>query len=279
MEVRPWGHFRPNSFFSFCLQLLASLPQSYLGRRVFYALRRIIVLLLGKSPIDVIRLGGARLRLRMMGNVCETRILCNENYFDFDERTYLKTLLRPGSVFIDAGANVGGYSFDMGFSQPGIKIIAIEADPYMFSRLKENIDFNLEISISPLNYALSAERGRLSLFRNELNAGENLIRVVSNEKSSIIVDARSLLDIVQECKIACIDVLKIDIEGAEDEVLESFFRKADPHLFPEHILIEKSFDRWKFDVIELLKNQGYRIAVDFDNNVALQKIAAHSARL
>jgi hypothetical protein len=55
-----------------------------------------------------------------------------------------------------------------------------------------------------------------------------------------------------------LDALKIDVEGAEDLILEPFFRTAPESLWPALIVIEDSTSRWQVDLPALLAGLGYR---------------------
>jgi FkbM family methyltransferase len=266
----PWGHFKPHHALNFFLNLTNALPRNYAGRRLLFIFRKILRIILGNKTLDVVRLG-AKLRIQMAGNVCEGRILFNEDYFDAEERKFLRDHLTSNSIFIDAGANIGGYSFDISSTHPNATILAIEAHPETFARLKLNIANNPQMKIEAIHCALSTENGEAILFVNHTNAGENSTRISNIGGTSMTVKARSLLDILKEHRIDKIDALKIDIEGAEDDVLAAFFAKAHTTQFPTYILIENLGDRWNFDLIGFLKQSGYEVVRDFGNNLALKR--------
>jgi hypothetical protein len=88
------------------------------------------------------------------------------------------------------------------------------------------------------------------------------------------VTAATLLKVAQDYNLPRIDAIKLDIEGAEDFVLKSFFDTAPEHLYPKMILIENSPKRWDFDVIGLLQSVGYRKIRDFTGNIILERASA-----
>jgi hypothetical protein len=52
--------------------------------------------------------------------------------------------------------------------------------------------------------------------------------------------------------------MKIDVEGFEDAVLQAFFEKEAPALFPRAVLIEHcNSERWKWDCIARMRELGY----------------------
>ena len=69
---------------------------------------------------------------------------------------------------------------------------------------------------------------------------------------------RRLTAMLKREGIARVDVMKIDVEGFEDAVLQTFFEKGERALFPRAVLIEhcNSF-RWKWDCIAHMLKIGY----------------------
>ena len=61
-----------------------------------------------------------------------------------------------------------------------------------------------------------------------------------------------------ERDVSRIDILKMDIEGAEDIALSPFLKKAPESLLPKHILIENSEHQWKMDLFGLIQEKNYR---------------------
>ena len=55
-----------------------------------------------------------------------------------------------------------------------------------------------------------------------------------------------------------IDAIKLDVEGAEDLILEPFLRAAPKSLHPTLILVENGTDQWQIDLSALLEGHGYR---------------------
>ena len=265
-----WGSFAPKGMLRRLLDTTASLPTTWFGKRAFYTLRRLGRMNLAGKPVDVVRFG-AKLRLNADHNVCEGRILFNPDFFDYRERKFLDEHLPEAPVFIDAGANIGGYSFYVCQVRPKAQAIAIEAQENTFKKLFFNVAQNPDMRIQAVNCALSDKNGTISLFVNEGNNGETSIRVTNGSQKTVEVTATTLLTIAQNFNLDRIDALKMDIEGAEDFVLKAFFETAPQHLFPKLILIENSQSRWDFDVVRYIEDQGYRQIRNFKGNVALER--------
>lgn len=265
-----WGSFAPRGMLRVLLDMTSNLPYNWFGKRVFYALRRLGRMHLAGKPVDVIRLG-AQLRLTVERNVCEGRILFNSDYFDARERRFLSEHLPESPIFIDAGANIGGYGFYVCHVRPKAQVISIEAQENTFKKLAFNVQQNPHMNIAPANYALADTNGTVRLFINDVNSGETSIRVKNTSHAAVDVKAITLLKLAQDFNLPRIDAIKLDIEGVEDIVLKSFFETAPEHLFPSLILIENSIGRWTFDVIDFLKRFGYLPIRDFGGNVVLER--------
>lgn len=265
-----WGAFAPKGAVRLLLDATHALPHNWLGKRAFYTLRRLGRTQLAGKPVDVVRLG-ARLRLTTDRNVCEGRILFNADYFDAPERAFLTEHLPESPIFIDAGANIGGYSFHVCHVRPKARVIAVEAQEQTFKKLAFNARQNPRMNISPVNCALADMDGTVRLFVNDANNGETTIRSGNASHAGVEVKAKALLTLARDFDLPRIDALKLDIEGAEDIVLKAFFEAAPERLFPRLILIEDSRRWWAFDAVEFLRGFRYVPVCSFGGNVFLER--------
>jgi FkbM family methyltransferase len=141
----------------------------------------------------------------------------------------------PGQSWtvLDVGANIGEYSLICSkLVGPTGKVIAIEPSPESFALLVENIGLNNAGNITAINAAVSDADGtvRLHIARNPLFTSirqlllfqEGEPYVGSTEVKSIKIDT-----ICRELDVSAIDLLKIDVEGAEGLVLEGATRALD----------------------------------------------------
>jgi len=80
--------------------------------------------------------------------------------------------------------------------------------------------------------------GELTLFLDPTNRGESSVRILrSSTGSTVRVPAMTLLALVQNEGYERLDAIKLDVEGAEDLILEPFLRDAPQSLWPGLIII------------------------------------------
>jgi FkbM family methyltransferase len=107
------------------------------------------------------------------------------------------------------------------------KVIAIEAHPGNYEMLNRNIELNGLTNVTTLNYAVYSKETKIKLFL----PGEKSNRTIYNtlistratdEEKFVEVNADTLDDLLQNNEISHADInwIKIDVEGAELEVLK-----------------------------------------------------------
>ena len=268
-EERPFGTFAPKAYLARIIARTRAASDSFLGRKVAYALRRLGLRSLDGAPVDIESLG-AKMRLYPDGNVCEKRVLFTPQYFDAIERELLVSRLRDGFTFIDIGANIGAYSLFV--AARAARILAVEPQPEIFARLAFNIAQNPFGTVKAVACALADKPGELTLFIDPTNRGESSVRILnSSAGTSVKVPAMTLLSLVEGEGYERIDAVKLDVEGAEDLILEPFLRDAPQALWPGFIIIEDSRQRWQTDLAGLLGRSGYRLVAQTRLNLVFER--------
>ena len=271
-EERPFGTFAPKAYLARIIARTRAASDSFFGRKVAYALRRLGLRALDGAPVDIESLG-AKMRLYPDGNVCEKRVLFTPQYFDAVERELLASRLRDGFTFIDIGANIGAYSlFVAARAGRGARILAVEPQPEIFARLAFNIAQNPFGTVKAVACALADKPGELTLFIDPTNRGESSVRILnSSAGTSVKVPAMTLLSLVEGEGYERIDAMKLDVEGAEDLILEPFLRDAPQALWPGFIVIEDSRQRWQTDLVGLLERSGYKLVAQTRLNLVFER--------
>lgn len=135
---------------------------------------------------------------------------------------YFISLLRPGAVFVDIGANVGYYSL---VAAPRVgpdgRIFAFEPMSEPFARLADNIRRNRLTQVTPLKLALVAlpQTAVMGLV-NRSNSGTASLGLATVEAAQTESVECSTLDLLAESwNFDRLDLVKIDVEGFEQAVL------------------------------------------------------------
>ena len=259
LEQTPFGTFAPNSLARAAIGLTRAMPDSWLGRRFAFAVRQCVVTAMRGKPIDF-EAFGAKMRLFPYDNICEKRLLFTPQYFDPRERAILVKHIRPGFRFIDIGANVGAYSlFVAALAGAQARILAVEPQPDIFERLAANMRLNPFGTIKAVQCAVADKPGDFTLFLDTKNRGESSMRALRSPNGlSIKMPATTLLHLVEDEKFDRIDAIKLDVEGAEDLILEPFFGSAPKSLWPDLVIMEDGVGRWHTDMEPFLEERGYR---------------------
>lgn len=268
----PFGAFAPKGLLAIILNLTRGLSREGMGRRTGFALRKIGQAMLRGGPVDIESFG-AKFRLMPYNNVCESRILFFPKFFDEEERQFVQDRITDGFTFLDIGANIGGYAlFAASKAGPRARVLAIEPLPEIFNRLVENVRLNPFGTIKALALAVADKDEERTFFVDRANQGESSLKIVNaTEVTSIRVPVRRLLTIIQDEGLDRIDGLKVDVEGAEDLILETFFEHAPVSLYPKFIVMGLAPSRWQIDLVELLKAKGYKISGETRNNFLLER--------
>jgi len=132
------------------------------------------------------------------------------------ELSYLKRNIPAGGVVLDVGANFGVMSVIMSrLSGPGGRVFAFEPIPATFEALETNIRRNGCSNVTCLGLGVGAKAGTLR-FTNSSDAATNRM----DPSADLAVPVTSIDEFCAQKDIDRIDFLKIDVEGAELQVLE-----------------------------------------------------------
>jgi FkbM family methyltransferase len=140
-------------------------------------------------------------------------ILSNEEY---------KIDLQPRIIF-DLGSNVGFSVIYFALKYPEARIFGFEPDLINFRKLQKNIASLKNVQI--FNLAVAGENGERDFF---LYPGKTIsssfTKRLENQKA-ITVGAKNFDTLFSDFNIEKIDLLKIDVEGAEYEIFSSLRQK------------------------------------------------------
>ena len=123
------------------------------------------------------------------------------------------------AVIVDLGANVGFATLYFSRRYPEARIVAVEADPNTYSRLVQNVQRLPRVTT--YNAAMSSRRGKVKFYCSSSSSIGSALSRQSELDREVDVDGMTLGDLLAVAEIARVDLLKIDIEGAEVELLEN----------------------------------------------------------
>lgn len=122
--------------------------------------------------------------------------------------------LNSTSKVLDLGGNIGEFSKSIN-SKYKCETFIIEASPYLFSQIDESPAMN------KYNYAVGGKNGSVTFYESTNIKDGNIIAPKSNSSGNTFeVECRDFSTLVSELNLKEIDLLKIDIEGAEIELFD-----------------------------------------------------------
>lgn len=158
---------------------------------------------------------------------------------------------------IDCGANIGLSVIYFKRLYPAAEVIAFEPDPVVADALKKNITAAKLEGVTVIEKALGAKEETLSFFSEKADGGR--IALADDNADIITVEAIRLSPFLDKQ----VDFLKIDIEGAESDVLEECRAKLSnvQNLFIEyHSVASKKQDLDK--ILSILTEAGFRYYIE-----------------
>ena len=214
--------------------------------------------------------------------VCPTDYVQHEiflnGFYEEDLIKWVKNELRDDDVFWDIGANIG--SVTLIAARNCKQVISFEPTPETIEKLEENVRANRLENVNIQKCALSDRNHEVVMNRGpESNSGMNSIVRPHAFRPGIVVNARRADDLIAE-GLPFPNVIKIDVEGAEQVVLEGA-----PMLLKNPALRAIVFET---DVVEngmpdarivhLLASAGFQIRIlgrsDLDTNDGLNNFLA-----
>lgn len=142
----------------------------------------------------------------------------------FSDQYYRFNTNQASPLIIDGGANIGIATIFFKEMYPQARIICFEPDPNAFQLLSKNVAVNHLTNVTLINAALAKEDGIIDFY------GQVYVQEPDARGNSIVEDwglQRTISNIIQVNAVKLsryihepVDLLKLDIEGAEQQVLE-----------------------------------------------------------
>ena len=187
-----------------------------------------------------------------------------ENYEP--ELGYLTKILNPGKVFVDVGANMGIYTLVASkiVGSTG-RVIAFEPSVQSFSVLLQNIALNRSSNVVPFRVAASEKEGIAWLHHALDPSGNSLGKQANWGKDGENVDTETLDNVLERASVNHVDLIKVDVEGAEELVLRGTLDTLRTHrpvvIFEFNPGCAAGLGHCPFGAAKLLESVGYELFV------------------
>ncbi|GAC1308176.1 MAG: hypothetical protein NVSMB16_04450 [Acidimicrobiales bacterium] len=155
---------------------------------------------------------------------------------DVYEELVVTGVLADARFVVDVGANIGQWTSAVKLFAPDVEVLSIEPDPDIFERLESNVGSLAGVTCRCLAAGASSEPA--TLYRHELSLMSTLHPGTAgyDETNTVAVSMDTLDHLVDRP----IDLLKIDVEGAELDVLTGAAATLDTTRF---LVVELSLGR------------------------------------
>ena len=177
-------------------------------------------------------------------------------------------LVKPGATCLDVGANIGDTTVNlMRLVGSNGRVFAFEPVPHLFEKLRDNVALNpLAQSVSSHRIALSKETGFSKIEIATEGYSNQGMAALHHEgplrfSHTIDIETVTLDDFVQQQNLSRLDLIKIDIQGAEPWFFEG--GKSTLLRFKPDLLFEvspsdlKSFGLTALDLLKSVEDLGY----------------------
>jgi len=196
-------------------------------------------------PPEYLSRAGSWREARIEGLLCRLDLsdtVCHSAYFglaDDGADRFLRSV-RPDSVVVDIGANIGLRAIAFAQAASRGRVIAFEPHPVSFERLKAHAEVNALSHLTPVRLGIGNSRQVVRLFE-VLGTNPGMNRIIADPEAEGRFASREIEIDTLEHALGALGVsgvthIKIDVEGYEMEVLrgsEAVLLRDRPALFIE----------------------------------------------
>lgn len=163
----------------------------------------------------------------------------------------------PQDVILDVGANIGLFAIRYGKEFPTVPVHCFEPNPRVYKRLVRNLEANGLTNVVAINAAAGDSAGIRPFFVGRVTVTGSMIQ--NGDRAAEPAFYTEVIDLDAFCKarsIASIGLLKIDVEGAEMEVLRG---AQDALQVTKALMIECHSDELAASVEAFLAARGFEV--------------------
>jgi FkbM family methyltransferase len=177
---------------------------------------------LGLEWLEAAPCSGAKLRVPVRDRI---GLLMWAGGYESVLTSLLVRLIEPGWIVFDVGAHIGWYT--VLFSRhvgPKGRVHAFEPDPTNFALLQENTGQLFNVVVHPL--AVWDSSGAVTFWRTprEVESGWGSLLPDEEPRLPLEVNATTIDEYVVAAALSRVDLIKLDVEGAEGRVLSGAAR-------------------------------------------------------
>lgn len=199
-------------------------------------------------------------------NACVDEVIAQRGCWETELSQQLANHIKPDSVFVDIGANIGYHSlFVSSLLNNSGEVHAFEPITSLSNQFKESVQINGFTNIEIHTTGLGEKKATVEINLRDENMGGsslfehndlNIVKISGTEKITI-----KTLDSILFPKTK-VSVIKIDVEGYEFEALrgaENILKRDHPVIFLEFspIFYSQDYPEKSTDFINYLKEIGY----------------------
>ena len=159
------------------------------------------------------------MKLRAYPGFVESSLAFYVRWPDRPEIEWLRRFLRPGEVVVDVGANIGVWSLLLADVVGPENIMALEAGRVAAARLRENFSLNGMAASQVLEAAAGSKEGEVEFPDDDSPETGATVLQASGDGPKRKVRQVTLHGVLAKVR-PTIGLIKIDVEGAEPEVLQ-----------------------------------------------------------
>ena len=176
--------------------------------------------------------------------------------------SFMKLYLKAGMTYVDVGANIGSHVV-VGKRMVGEsgKVYAFEAEPETCALLKRNVELNRMKNVVIKNECILDKEGYIAFYVNKDSAKNSLLQDWAPDVERTIYVHGNTLDKLLT-NVSKIDLLKIDVEGADFKVLQgakNLFEDEPPSVVVIEIYDVNSDAVNSREVLQFLQKRKYKI--------------------
>jgi FkbM family methyltransferase len=206
---------------------------------------------------------GVFIQIQGMSHV-ETEI-AHKGIYEPETVELFLNLLGPGMTALDVGANIGQYALLAAARVgPSGQVHAFEPTPQVAAKLRSNVRLNGFGNVTVSEMAVSDHCGEATLYYAENDGENNIVAPEPGSSASVKVPTITLDEYLGSKGIAKVDVMKMDIEGAEIKALRGASRLLGGDQAPV-LFVEvnpgklASGNNGAGDLVESLRRHGYLV--------------------